>query len=232
MGTVRAVSDTIAISGLQVDCIIGVLAHERDDAQPLEVDVELTVDLRKSGRSGRIADTCDYAQVASEVRALLEFRRYQLLEGAAEELCAMILGVHPVVEAVALELRKPRALTGLATAAKVAVRRTPADYPRQFETSRFGTVEVLLETRDAGLYLLHVDPGMAITPHRHEQMRELEWIIDGELRWKGEPLEAGVPREWPKGLVHGYDNPTQRRATVFCCDTPPFIPTDEIEVSA
>jgi hypothetical protein len=28
--------------------------------------------------------------------------------------------------------------------------------------------------------------------------------------------------------VHGYENRGQRRATLFCCDTPPFIPQDEI----
>lgn len=231
-GTFAGVSDTIAISGLQVDCIIGVHAHERDDAQPLEADLELRLDLRKSGRSGRIADTCDYSQVATEVRALMRFRQYQLLEAAAEEVCAMILGLHPEVEEVALQLRKPQALTGLAQAAKVGVTRTPADYPRRFETSGFGKVEVLLETREAGLYLLHVDAGRSIPPHRHEQMRELEWIVEGELRWKGESLARHKPCEWPRGRVHGYDNETDQRATVFCCDTPPFIPADEIEVPA
>ncbi len=33
-----------------------------------------------------------------------------------------------------------------------------------------------------------------------------------------------------RGAVHGYENTTDRRATSFCCDCPPFIPQDEIEV--
>lgn len=223
--------DTIAICGLQVDCIIGVHAHERDTLQPLGLDLELGVDLRKPGRSGRIADTCDYAQVAAEVRAMLEFRRYQLLEAAAEEICAMLLGLHPEVDTASLQLNKPRALTGLADAARVGVRRTRTDYPRRFETSKFGQVEILLETREAGLYLLHVDAGRKIPDHHHQVMRELEWIIDGEL-WRGDAqLALQTAREWPIGHVHGYDNRSERRATVFCCDTPPFIPADEIEVA-
>lgn len=225
-------TDTIAICGLQVDCIIGVHAHERDDAQPLSVDIELGLDLRRPGHTGRIGDTCDYSQVADEVRELLQFRRYQLLEAAAEEICAMLLGLHPEVESARLQLRKPRALTGLAEAAMVGVRRTQADFPRRFETSRFGQVEILLETREAGLYLLHVDPGRAIPPHHHQRMRELEWVVRGALWWKDAQLPLRRVRTWPRGEVHGYDNRGDERATVFCCDTPPFIPEDEIEVSA
>ncbi|MGH1344033.1 MAG: dihydroneopterin aldolase [Nannocystales bacterium] len=225
-------SDTIAIRGLQVDCIIGVHPHERDDPQPLGVDLELGLDLRKPGRTGRIGDTCDYARIATEVAAMLTFRRYQLLEAAAEEICAMLLGLHPVVETTSLRLNKPRALAGVADAAMVGIERSRADYPRRFETSRFGQVEILLETREAGLYLLHVESGKSIPPHHHQVMRELEWIIDGELSWDGARLPIHTVREWPVGHVHGYDNQSDRRATVFCCDTPPFIPADEIEVSA
>lgn len=225
-------SDTIAICGLQVDCIIGVHAHERDDPQPLGVDLELGLDLRKPGRTGRIADTCDYAQVATEIGAMLRFRRYQLLEAAAEEICAMVLGLHPEVETASIRLSKPRALTGIADAAMVGVQRTRADYPRRFESSKFGQVEILLETREAGLYLLHVEPGKAIPAHHHQVMRELEWIVEGELSWEGAQLPLHAVQEWPVGQVHGYDNRSEQRATVFCCDTPPFIPADEIEVPA
>ncbi len=223
-------TDTIEIRGLHVDCIIGVHAHEREVDQPLRLDIELEHDLRAAGRSGRIADTCDYAQVASEVSALLRFRRYQLLEAAAQESCAMLLGLHPSVESVSLRLLKPNALAEVAEAAAVSVRRTRADYPRRHEDSRFGHVEILLETREAGLYLLHVAPGRSIPAHHHRRMRELEWIIAGDLEWQGSALPLRTPRTWPRGEVHGYDNRSDARATVFCCDTPPFIPDDEIEV--
>ncbi len=231
-GTVARVTDTIAICGLQVDCIIGVHAHERDDAQPLNIDVELGLDLRRPGHTGGIGDTCDYSQVAAAVRELLQFRRYRLLEAAAEEICAMLLGLHPELRTAELRLRKPRALTGLAEAAMVGVRRTQADYPRRFENTRFGQAEILLETREAGLYLLHVDGGRSIPAHHHQEMRELEWIVRGELWWEGAQLPLREARAWPQGEIHGYDNRGDARASVFCCDTPPFIPEDEIEVRA
>ncbi len=224
-------SDTIAIRGLEVACIIGVHEHERHQEQPLRIDVALTLSLREAGRSGRIQHTCDYARVAAELSALLRFRRYQLLEAAAEESAAMLLGLHPVVDEVSITLDKPEALTEFGTGAMVSVHRTRADYPRRHEDTAFGHVEILLETREAGLYLLHVDPAHQIPPHHHQQMEELEWVADGELWWNGERIPHDRPTSWDKGRVHGYENRSNVRATVFCCDMPPFIPNDEIEVA-
>ncbi len=223
-------TDRIAIRGLEVECIIGVYEHERHTAQPLLLDVQLWIDLRAAGRTGRIGETVDYSTIGHELRALLQFRRYQLLEAATEEMAAMILGVNRRVEKVALTLVKPRALAELGALAEVSISRTRDDYPRRYEDAKFGSVEILLETRDAGLYLLHVDPEHAIPPHHHQVMQELEWLIDGELWWNEDRVRPRSPVQWEKGRVHGYRNRSDRRATVFCCDMPPFIREDEIEV--
>lgn len=225
--TMRRDHDRVEIEQLEVECIVGIRPEERDRPQPLIVDLALEYDLHDAGRSGRIGDTCDYAQLAREVTALLEFRRYKLLENAAAEIGAMVLGLH---HGTRLELRlgKPNAIAN-AHRAGVSVVRTPVDYPRRCEASRFGEVEVLLETREAGLYLLHVEAQHEIPRHRHEVMAELEWLVEGELVQDGTLLEPCVPRAWTKGLVHGYANVSARRATLFCCDTPPFLPHDEID---
>ena len=224
-------SDAIEIRGLAVDCVVGVLPHEREQQQPLIVDLELRLDTRAAGRSGKINDTCDYDAVALAVRALLRFRRYRLIEAAAEEVAAMVLGLHDPLTSVDVRIAKPRALAkyGAVTAA-VQLARTREDYPRRQETTRFGEVEVLLETRDAGLYLLHVAAGRQIPAHEHRVMRELEWLVAGELWQSGRKVELRRPVEWARGQVHDYDNRSRTRATLFCCDTPPFIPQDEIVV--
>jgi len=219
--------DQIEIQHLEVECIIGIRPEERTLPQPLIVDVELEFDLREAGRTSRIADTCDYARLSAEITALLRFRRYTLLENAAEEISAMVLGLHHATR-LALRLGKPRAIVG-AHRAGVFVSRTPADYPRRREASRFGEVEILLETREAGLYLLHIDPQHCIPLHHHEVMHELEWLVHGELVQDGNVLELATPRVWTPGIVHAYVNPSDRRATLFCCDTPPFLPHDEID---
>lgn len=223
-------TDHIHIRGLRVDCIVGIFDREREERQPLEVDIRLDVDLSVAGRSGRIGDTCDYAQIAAEVTALLQFREYKLLEMAAEELSAMILGVHSNVERVGLRIDKPQALDAVGATASVEIERRQGDAARQQEVKAWGSVDVLLETREAGLYLLHVGPGKGIPEHQHQRMRELEWLVDGTLHQFGEPLRLATPRAWQRGEVHGYTNPADTRATLFCCDTPPFIPEDEIVV--
>ena len=45
----------------------------------------------------------------------------------------------------------------------------------------------------------------------------------------GEPLSPFSPREWSLHQRHAYDNPSPRRATLFCCEMPPYIPADEID---
>jgi len=225
--------DRIEIEGLQLDCVIGVLPDERDREQPLCVDVRLDLDLGRAGKSGRIGDTVDYARLVRELRALLRFRRYKLLENAAEECAAMLLGAHPLVSTIGLRLVKPKAIHG-ARAAGIAIERTQDDFERRTEPSRFGQVEVLLETREAGLYLLHVAPKQRIALHHHRVMRELEWLVDGELFHVGArgtepgPIVPAAPIAWEHDQLHGYENRSDEQATLFCCDTPPFIPADEI----
>lgn len=221
--------DSIEIRDLRVHCMIGVRPEEREREQPVRVDLELGLDLREAGRTGRISKTCDYDRVVAEVEALLRFRRFRLIEAAVEEVSAMLLGVHAPLGSVTVRLEKPEALGGRGMAA-VRVERTAKDFPKRCEAAQFGDVEVLLETKEAGLYLLHVDPSKSIPRHHHKVMRELEWLVAGELFRGGQRVSRVEPIVWSHGEVHDYENRGSARATLFCCDCPPFIRTDEIEV--
>lgn len=208
--------------------MLGVHPHERDREQPIRIDLSMGLSLVEAGRSAAIGDTIDYDRAASKVAAMLRFRRYRLLENAAHELAAMLFGVYPALQELQLRLAKPMALTGRAEAAAVTVVRTRADFPLRRERTRFGEVEILVETHEAGLYLLHVAPGHQIPPHHHQVMRELEWLVEGEVLRGGQPVAAATPIEWEHGQVHDYRNDGTQVATLFCCDMPPFIPEDEI----
>lgn len=220
--------DTIELEGLILECVLGVLPDERDRDQPVRVDLKLGLDLSAAGRSASIYDTIDYDRTADQVAALLRFRRYRLLENAAHEVSAMLFGVHPALQQLELRLAKPEALAGRAKAAAVLVRRRRSDFELRREPARFGEVDVLLETREAGLYLLHIDVGQQIPPHHHRVMRELEWVVRGTVRQDGELVPPSRPVQWPHGQVHAYVNEGEAVATLFCCDCPPFIPTDEV----
>jgi FolB domain-containing protein len=221
--------DTIEVRGLALQCVVGVRPDEREREQPVCLDLELGLDLSRAGRSGRIHETCDYDRVANEVIALLRFRRYRLIESAVEEIAAMLLGVHAPLQRVRVRLEKPEALQGRAAGASVSIERERDDARLRHETTRFGRVDILLETRDAGLYLLHVDPGLEIPRHHHRVMRELEWLVEGELHQDGRLIAPVQPVAWDRGQAHSYQNRSQLPATLFCCDVPPFIPQDEIE---
>jgi dihydroneopterin aldolase len=185
--------DLIKIRGLEIDCIVGVRPLEREREQRVHIDLALGMDLSPAGRTGRIALTCDYDRIAEEVIATLKFRHYHLIEMATEELTAMLLGVHPALELVDIRLDKPAALDGRARAASVEVQRTRAAFPSTISPTPFGTTETLLETRDAGLYLLRVEPGRQLTAGAPRGARLLEWAVSGELTRDGIAMGRHVP---------------------------------------
>ncbi|HMJ14251.1 MAG TPA: dihydroneopterin aldolase, partial [Polyangiaceae bacterium] len=119
--------DLIRIDALELACIVGVRPRERRRKQLVRVHLELGLELSRAGKSGRIAHTCDYSRVIDEITALLQFREYQLIEVATEELAAMIFGVHENVAEVTIQLEKPAALGGRARAAAVRIARRRAD---------------------------------------------------------------------------------------------------------
>lgn len=220
--------DHIELQGLSVSCVLGVHPHERDVEQPVRVDIRMGLDLVPAGRSASIGDTIDYDQAATKVAALLRFRRYRLLENAAHEVAAMLFGAYPALQDLELRLAKPAALPGRVRSPAVQIERCREDFPVRRERTRFGEVEILLETREAGLYLLHVAPGHQIPSHHHQVMRELEWLEAGELLRCGVPTPLATPVEWERGQAHDYRNEGAEVAILMCCDVPPFIPEDEI----
>jgi dihydroneopterin aldolase len=88
----------------------GVLPEERERLQPFEVDLDLELDLRPSGRSDALADTLDYGRVAETVAGIVSSTQSQLLEHLAEQLARALLdpagGV--AAEAVSVSVRKLR----------------------------------------------------------------------------------------------------------------------------
>ncbi len=84
--------DTIFISELKLDALIGIYAWEREVHQTLQLDIELAVDASRSAHSGRIGDTVDYAHVVKRISDIATAQHYTLIEKLAEEVAATILG--------------------------------------------------------------------------------------------------------------------------------------------
>lgn len=155
--------DSVEIRGLHCRCIIGIRARERRILQPVRLDMDLQVDLERAGKSGRIAHTVDYSRASTEIIALLQFRRYSLLEVAAEECTGWLFAAYPMVRGVSLCIAKPQALAGQAESGGVRIfRRRPPEATRQ--RAPFGFIEPQLETSEATISLVTLDAGASLTP--------------------------------------------------------------------
>lgn len=200
--------DLIRIHRLELDCIVGIRPLERVHQQRIRLDLGLHADVAQAGRTGRISMTVDYDQVAHEVAALLSFRRYHLIEMAAEEVAAMLLGIHPGVQRVDVRIEKPGALAGRARAASVEIKRRRSDFPRSVERSAEGEQQVLLDTRESRLELLRIEPGQRSIAAEQATDDALYWLLSGSA--EGE--EGALPQGLPEGAIQASaDSPSRLR---------------------
>lgn len=186
----------------------------------MRLDIGLHADLSQAGRTGRISLTVDYDQVAHEVALLLSFRHYHLIEMAAEEVSAMLLGLHAGVRRVDLRIEKPGALEGRARAASVEVRRTPLDYPLSVRPAAHGQDELLLDTREARLEIVRIDPGASAAGGPGYPAQSLCWLLSGSV----DTEQGGIDPKLPAGAIQSTSdaasplrNPGPDPASLFRC---------------
>lgn len=228
-------SDIIRIEGLTVDCVVGLYPYERGTPQPLRLDVELGLDTELAARRERLRHSVDYAALCDQLAFLLRSCRFRMLETAAHALCRYLLAPplpgdrRSQLARVHLRLTKPTALSGRATPS-LEIERDAAWYEPSQEHKPFGTVDVIHETKDAGIYRLNLAPQRGIPLHVHRVMQESEMVLGSGLLCQGRPVSAGSVFAWPKGTAHSYHNPTRRIQSILCVDSPPFLPEDEIAV--
>ena len=99
--------DTIQLRGVRVFGVHGVLAEEKDGAQPFEMDLDLAVDLAAAARSDALADTVDYGEVAdAAVTVVGGARSFDLLEALAAAVAEAVLACDTRITAVSVALRK------------------------------------------------------------------------------------------------------------------------------
>ena len=101
-------SDLIRLNGLRFVGIVGVLPEERTRAQPLELDVDLHVDLSDAGVSDALGDTVDYGAVCDALSATVATAQPELLERLAAQLADAVFDVDPRIDAVTVSVAKLR----------------------------------------------------------------------------------------------------------------------------
>lgn len=98
--------DKIYIENLHVPTLIGVYDFEREAPQRLTFQVTLHVDTRAAGKSDKVADTVDYAQVCKLITDICQHSQYQLLEALGAEICQQVLARFAVSQ-ICLRINKP-----------------------------------------------------------------------------------------------------------------------------
>jgi len=101
--------DRILITALTADAVIGIYDWEREVKQRLEIDLEMSLDLRAAGRSDAIEDTLNYKSVAKRVLAFVEASSFRLVEALAGEIARIVLEEFKV-DRVRVTVHKPGAI--------------------------------------------------------------------------------------------------------------------------
>ena len=99
----------IRLEGLNLNASIGIYPHELAARQPLEIDLQLTIDGALAARSDDIRHTVDYDQIVQCLENLLASRHFNLLEHLSQTMLDTLGACFPVKRAT-VTLSKPLAV--------------------------------------------------------------------------------------------------------------------------
>lgn len=117
-------SDTIFLSDLRVDTVIGIWEWERKIRQTISIDLEMGTDIARAAKSDAIEDTLNYKKVAKRIQQFVADSEFQLVETLAEHIAQIILAEFEVPW-VRVRVNKPGAIRG-ARDVGVLIRRSRA----------------------------------------------------------------------------------------------------------
>lgn len=116
--------DRLFIENLRIRAILGVYEWERHTPQDVLVSVSLFLDTRRAARADDLPGSVNYAELAEEIRALVERARRRTVEALAEDIARLCLG-RPGVRKVTVSVRKPQAIAEADSAGVEIERRKP-----------------------------------------------------------------------------------------------------------
>lgn len=82
--------DTIFISELRLEILVGVYDWEQQVPQKVQLDLEVGLPARKTP-SDRLDDTLDYAAIVARIEASLAENHFGLLESLAEHVARLVM---------------------------------------------------------------------------------------------------------------------------------------------
>ncbi len=101
--------DSILITGLKVEAVIGVFAWERAITQPLFIDVTMLTDIRKAAASDDIQDAINYKSVCDDITNWCTEAKANLIETLAALIATGLLDNYATSK-VTVTVAKPTAI--------------------------------------------------------------------------------------------------------------------------
>ena len=93
-------SDKIKVTGVEALGYHGLYDSEREIGQPFIVDVELSLDLEKAGKTDDLSYSVDYNDIAVLIHNEIVAPPMKLLETLAERICEKIFASYPSIEKI------------------------------------------------------------------------------------------------------------------------------------
>lgn len=99
--------DKLTLKGINFYGYHGTTAAERKKGREFQADVAVFCDLRKAGKSDKLADAVDYKKIYDIVLRVQSVRKYHLIEALAEKIAFALLEEFGTVNEVSVRVRKP-----------------------------------------------------------------------------------------------------------------------------
>ena len=101
-------SDLIELRKLRCSAVVGVLAEERERAQPLVFDIDLARSFDEAAARDDVGATTNYASVLALVVQVATDGRFKLLETLARRVANVVLALDDALTSVTVAVRKVR----------------------------------------------------------------------------------------------------------------------------
>ena len=122
--------DILYIRNLKVDAVVGIFSWEKRIRQPLHLDLEIALDIRKAAATDDIQYALDYKTVSTRLTQFISQSEWHLIETLAEKIAALLMAEFGVTW-LRLKLSKPAALPS-ADSVGLMIERGDKDVPCLF----------------------------------------------------------------------------------------------------
>lgn len=102
----------IRLKDVQFDCIVGILPYERENEQPIILNLTLWLDFAKAAETEDLNESIDYAKLAEELKGFIRLSCFKLVETLVIKTAEYVLEHYPKASAVEVSVAKPKAIPG------------------------------------------------------------------------------------------------------------------------